>query len=185
MKTYISLAIVLSLALLSWWFQDFIQQTPIIEQKKDAHFPDYFMQNFTTTSMNEKGQAVYILQASRMEHFADDDSIDIYKPLIQFKDTKGNWSISANKAQILKNKNIIHLHENVKVLRSASTTRDALSIETEYLQVDTDTQIAKTEAATHLKTQNFELDTQGVVFDNKKGILKLTSNIKGIHVPDQ
>ena len=185
MKTYISLAIVVALALLSWWFQDFLQDTPIIAEKKDTHFPDFFMQNFTTTTMNEQGQPTYILQARKLEHFADDDSTDIYQPLIQFKETDGDWSITAQKAQISTNKKIIHLYQKVKVFRSSSPTRSALSIETDYLKINTETQVAETEERAHLKTQNFELDTQGMVFDNKKGILKLKSNIKGMHEPAQ
>ena len=183
MKTFISLAIVLALVLLSWWFQDFLQDTPIITQKKDEHFPDYFMQNFTITSMDENGQPAYILQARRMEHFADDDSTDIFEPLIQFKEANGDWSISAQKAQILKNKNIIHLYQKVKVRRSASNNHGPLSIDTDYLKINTENKIAETDDLAHLKTQDFELDTQGMVFDNKQGILKLKSNIKGTYEP--
>jgi lipopolysaccharide export system protein LptC len=183
MKAHISLIIVLALALLSWWFQDFLQDTPIITVKKDEHFPDYFMENFTVTSMNDQGQPAYILQAKKMEHFADDDSTDIYQPLIQFKDANGDWSISAQKAQILKDKNIIHLYQKVKVHRLQSKTRTPLSIETRYLSINTETKIAETDELAHLKTQNLELDTRGMVFDNKQGILKLKSSIKGTYEP--
>jgi lipopolysaccharide export system protein LptC len=183
MKTYISLAIVLALALLSWWFQDFIQDSSVTPAKKVAHFADYFMQNFTITNMNEQGQPTYILQAKRLEHFADDDSIDIIEPVVHFKDSNGDWSIRAQKAQILADKNIIYFYQKVNVYRSASTTRGPLSIDTEYLKINTTSNIAETDALAHIKTQNFSLDTQGMVFDNKRGILKLKSNIKGVYEP--
>jgi len=99
--------------------------------------------------------------------------------MIQFKDENGGWSISANKAQILKDKNIIHLFKNVKVNRLRSKTRGPLSIETTYLAIDTENKTAETDELAHLKTQDLELDTLGMVFDNKQGILKLKSNIKG------
>lgn len=183
MKTHIGLIIVLALALLSWWFQDFLQDTPIINTQKNTHFPDYFMENFTITNMNKQGQPAYILQARKMQHFADDDSTEIDQPLIQFKDENGHWSISAQRAKILQDKNTIHLYENVKVLRTASKTRGPLSIETHYLTVNTESKIAQTDKLAHLKTQNFELDSRGMVFDNKLGILQLKSNIKGKYEP--
>jgi len=183
MKAHIGLIIVLALALLSWWFQDFLQDTPIITAKKDEHFPDYFMENFTTTNMNKQGQPVYILQAKKMEHFADDDSTDIYQPQIQFKDANGDWSISAQKAQILRDKNIIHLYEKVKVIRLASKTRGPLSIETDYLSINTENKIAQTDKLAHLKTKDFKLDSLGMTFDNRLGILKLKSNVKGNYEP--
>ena len=181
MKSYIRLFIVLVLALLTWWLQDFIQPTPTFIKQKDVHFPYYFMENFTTTSMNELGQIAYILKARRTEHFADDDSTDIYEPFIQIKDANGDWRITAQKAQVLTDKNIIHLYQNVHVIRSATTRRGPLSIQTEYLKINTATKIADTDEPAHLKTQNFELDTQGMVFDNSQGILKLKSNIKGTY----
>jgi len=182
-KAHIGLIIVLALALLSWWFQDFLQDTPIITAKKDEHFPDYFMENFTITNMNKQGQPAYILQAEKMEHFADDDSTNIYQPRLQFKDENGGWSITAQKAQILRDKNIIHLYEKVNVLRLASKTRGPLSIETEYLSINTESKIAQTDKLAHLKTENLQLDTHGLIFDNRPGILKLKSNVKGNYDP--
>lgn len=181
MKSYIRLLIFLVLALLSWWFQNFLQETPDITQQKEAHFPDYFMENFTTTSMDKQGQAVYILSAKRAEHFADDDSSVIYEPHILFKDINGDWSISAQKAHISTEKNIIHLYQNVTIIRSATSSRAPLNINTEYLNINTDSKIAETDELAHLKTQNFELDTRGMVFDNRQGILKLKSNVKGTY----
>ena len=179
MNNYIRLAIVLALALFSWWFQEFLQEAPIIADKKDEHFPDYFMDNFSVTNMNQQGEPVYTLQASRLEHFADDDSTDIFNPIIQFKDVQGGWSISAKKAQILKDQNIIHLYQNVIVKRAASSPQGLLIINTDYLKINTKTKIAETDKLAHIQTQNLELNTQGIVFDNEQGILKLKSNIKG------
>ena len=181
MRTTTSLIIVLILALLSWWLQDFWQETPIIKARKDEHFPDYFMENFTITNMNKQGQADYILTAKRLEHFADDNSTEITQPHILFKDIDGDWSISAQLAHIQTDNNIIHLYNNVNIIRAPSNRQQALSITTEYLKVYTDNKIAETDKLAHIKTQQLELDTTGMVFDNNKGILKLLSEVKGTY----
>ncbi len=183
MKTFISLIIVFLIAVFSFWLQDIFKEAPIIKTKEDAHFPDYFMENFTITSMNENGQPAYILNAKRMEHFSDDDSAEFENPYIEFKDSNGNWSISAKRAHIVGDKNIIHLYNEVKVRRSISDTRGPLDIDTDYLKINTESEIAETHKLAHLKTKDVELDTLGMVFDNKQGILKLMSQVKGSYAP--
>lgn len=185
MRTTTSLIIVILLALLSWWLQDFWKETPIVRTVKDEHFPDYFMENFSITNMDRQGQPAYILTARRLDHFADDDSTEILQPHIVFKEAKGDWSISAERAHILKQNNIIHLYNNVTIVRTASDTQQPLSITTEYLKVHTDNKIAETDKLAHIKTTQLELDTTGMVFDNNNGILKLLSKVNGRYEPNE
>jgi lipopolysaccharide export system protein LptC len=185
MKNYFRLAFVLALALVSWWFQDFMLKSPILKQPKDAHFPDYFMENFTVTSMDSNGKSAYVLKAQRLQHFSDDDSVEISLPIIEFKDTNGDWSISANRAQILKDKNIIHLYENVLIERLQSETSTPLNISTSYLTINTLNRIVETDQQAHIKTHDAELDTLGMVFNGKQGILNLQSKVKGFYEPSQ
>ncbi|MDH5764538.1 MAG: LPS export ABC transporter periplasmic protein LptC [Gammaproteobacteria bacterium] len=179
MRTTTSLIIILILALASWWLKDFWQETPIVKTIKNEHFPDYFMENFTITNMNRQGEPDYILSASRLDHFADDDSTEIIKPHIIFKEEDGDWSISAQRARILKKTNIIHLYDEVQIIRVASVAQQPLTIKTDYLKVQPDHKIAETDRLAYIKTQQLELKTTGMIFDNNKGILKLLSNVKG------
>ena len=68
MRTFISLIIVITLALFSLWFQNLFKETPIIKAKKDSHFPDYFMENFSITNLNQQGDPAYILNLSEARH---------------------------------------------------------------------------------------------------------------------
>ena len=179
MRTTTSLIIVLTLALASWWLKDFWQETPIVKTIKNEHFPDYFMENFTITNMNRQGNPDYILSASRLEHFADDDSTEIIKPHIVFKEDKGDWSISAQRARILKKTNIIHLYDDVQIVRVESAEQLPLTIKTDYLKVQPGHKIAETDRLAYIKTRQLELKTTGMIFDTNKGILKLLSNVKG------
>ncbi|MDH5472224.1 MAG: LPS export ABC transporter periplasmic protein LptC, partial [Gammaproteobacteria bacterium] len=106
---------------------------------------------------------------------------EIIQPHILFKETKGDWSISAQRAHILTNNNIVHLYNNVNITRQPTDQQDALSITTEYLKVNTDNKTAETDKLAHIATRQLELDTTGMVFDNNKGILKLLSEVKGTY----
>ena len=182
MRTFISLIIVITLALFSLWFQNLFKETPIIKAKKDSHFPDYFMENFSITNLNQQGDPAYILNARRLEHFADDNSAELQQPVIEFRG-KDQWSISAKRAIIYADQTVIHFYENVQLRRTASKTRGPLSIDTEYLKIHTENKTAETDQLAHLKTGDLELHSLGMVFDNRQGILKLKSTVNGQYAP--
>lgn len=183
MRTFISLIIVIALALLSFWFQDLFKQAPMIKVKKDTHFPDYFMENFSVTSLDEQGNPAYILNASRMEHFADDNSAELQLPVIEFRNRQDTWRISARRATILGDKTVIHLYDDVKLRRMSPGDRGPLSIDTEYLKIHTENRTAETDRPALLKTGELELNTLGMVFDSREGIVKLKSEVKGRYAP--
>jgi len=141
------------------------------------------MENFSVTQLNDKGQIAYVLEARRMQQFADDDSSEIESPLINFKDDKGEWSIAAQRALILNDKKTIHLYDQVEVRRGSSDARGPLAIDTDYLRINTDLKIAETDKPAHVKTNELELDTLGILFDNRQGILKLKSRVRGRYAP--
>jgi len=181
MKRTISLIIISALALLSWWFQDIWKEAPIIQPKKDKHFPDYFMENFTLTNMDINGRPSYILRAIKMLHYADDDSSELEQPRIQFLSEQGDWTITAEQALILENSQQIQLKNNVQLKREASAQQAPMTIVTEYLSINTETEIAETEYLAQVTSRGLALTSKGLVYDSRKGILKLASEVKGVY----
>ncbi|MCW8955363.1 MAG: LPS export ABC transporter periplasmic protein LptC [Gammaproteobacteria bacterium] len=181
MKRTISLIIISALALLSWWFQDIWKEAPIIQPKKDEHFPDYFMENFTLTNMDEKGQPSYILRATKMLHFSDNNSSELEQPRIHFLGEKGDWTVTAEQALILEDSNQIQLKTNVKLNRNASAQQTPLAIDTEYLSINTLTEIVETHTLTQINSEGVSMTSTGLVYDNRNKILKLLSEVKGIY----
>jgi lipopolysaccharide export system protein LptC len=183
MKTFITILVVVTLALLSIWLQDLFKETPIIRVEKDKHFPDYFLENFNIVSLDENGQPAYMVTASRLDHYADDDSAELQHPLIEFVGDGNDWSISAQRAIIAADKTIIHLYDQVEVKRIGNAQQRDLNIATDYLKIHTDSKIAETDRPARIRTSDLELDTIGMVFDNSQGILKLMSQVKGTYEP--
>lgn len=181
MKRAISLIVISALALLSWWFQDIWKETPIIQPKKEEHFPDYFMENFTLTNMDANGHPSYILRAAKMLHYADDNSSELERPRFQFLSKKGDWTITAEQALILENKKQIQLKTNVQLSRNASAQQTPLIIDTEFLSINTETEIAETRHPAQVSSKGLSMKTKGLMYDNRKGILKLVSEVKGVY----
>lgn len=181
MKRFISLIIISALALLSWWFQDIWKEAPIIQPEKDEHFPDYFMENFTLTNMDITGKPSYILRASKMQHYSDNNSSELEQPRIQFLGEKSDWSITAEHALILENDNQIQLRNNVQLSRNASAEQAPMTIDTEYLSINTSTEVAETQYLAQVSSKGLSMTSKGLVYDSRNGILKLVSEVKGVY----
>lgn len=172
--------IFVSIKLEDVWRQQETKQTAI-----DKHFPDYFMEDFKLISMDENGQPAYQLSARKMLHYRDDDSAELDFPFIEFDDKGYHWIISAQKAQILNQENRIYLRDNVKILRQTPDQKTNLSVETDYLEFDTQSRIARNDQDTRVKTADMELNSKGILIDNSRGIFELSSQVKGRYVRPQ
>ncbi len=181
MRTFITLAIFVAIAIISYWFQLDIEQELDTNTQANSHFPDYFMENFSITSMNEQGMAQYRLSAKKMRHFDDDGSSEFEQPFLTFNEPNNTISVQAKRARHLKDRNIIHLYDKVIIYRAANANQAELSIYTDYLKINTQSRVAETDHPAKITTGSAEFNAVGLVFDSIQGTLSLTSQVKGIY----
>jgi len=193
MRTYVTLAIFILFAIGSYWLLQSTSEEAISDKKSASRFPDYFMENFSITSLNMQGQPKSVLKANKMLHYADNDSAELEQPslkVIRPKTGQGTGlntdenniiTLRADRAVFFKHKNTLHLHDNVIIHRAATKTQSELSIYTDYLRIDTATNIAETDLATKVKTPEAEINSTGLIFDSLQGTLKLQSKVKGTY----
>ena len=181
MRTYITLVLVIIIGILSLWFQeDGKQQLKDITQPGER-LPDYFMENFSITNMDDTGQINYLLNAAKMFHFADDDSAELEQPLIKLIQNGESVSLQATRAVFQKNKNTVHLYDDVIIHRQSVQQSDELFIYTDYLKIDTLSKVAENTHPSRVKTAQAELNTIGILIDNIQGKLILKSQVKGVY----
>ena len=181
MRNYLLPLLLIIAAVVALWFQDSAKQKPPSDKTIDTHFPDYFMDNFSITSMNEQGAIEYTLSASKMLHFADDDSSELTSPFLAFSKTDRQVSVRASRAVYLQQQNILHLYDDVTIIRSSDQTQSELSIHTDYLKINTVSRIAETDRDTQVNTAELKLNSKGLIYNDKQGRLILTSRVKGIY----
>jgi len=181
MRTYTTLIIFIVIAIGSYWLLQDTYKEDLNDKESTERFPDYFMENFSITTLNNQGQPDVILQAKKMLHYADDDNAELTQPFVTVNRIDNIITLRAERAAFFKQKNILHLYDNVVIHRSASKTQSELSIYTEYLKINTDTNIAETDRNAKVKTPEAELNSKGLIFDSRQGTLKLPSKVKGIY----
>ena len=116
-KRVIILFIFAIAAFLSWWLSStgpsFI---PHLEVKR--HDPDYYLVNFTLTTMDDKGNPKHQLSADNMYHYPDDDTANLENPrLVVYQNEKDSWEIRADSGLVSEEGNSVFLQGDVFVNR--------------------------------------------------------------------
>lgn len=109
------LLLIILLAVVSGGIFDSIDKTPGKKKQEVKHEPDYFIENFKATSMDSNGQPVYIVKASYLEHFPDDDSMQLKQPVFEYyQDKQKVWQASSETAVYYQKSKTIHFTGNVQ-----------------------------------------------------------------------
>ncbi len=109
------LAIILViLAGATYWALDKLTEDDITELSKLAHYPDYYMENFTTLTMNQDGTPKNRLNAAYMAHYPDDNTSELHDPKLEiFRREKQPIHVKSDIGWVTSNNEVILLNGNV------------------------------------------------------------------------
>ncbi|MHB8454300.1 MAG: LPS export ABC transporter periplasmic protein LptC [Acidiferrobacterales bacterium] len=137
-KLMIALILLVLLVLAVWLPNALI--TPVISiNANDRHEPDYVIQNFTVTAMNEQGRPKYVLSARTLVHFPYDKSATLTEPhLIQFTPGEAAVSTIADSGRVYNNGKELLMTGHVKVVRGQKNDQPGGDISTRELRIELD-----------------------------------------------
>jgi lipopolysaccharide export system protein LptC len=108
-----------ALGLLSTWLQfGIIEQDQEVFDGSQRHDPDYYVENFTATGMDENGRRKYVLEAERLVHYPDDDTALLDKPhVIKYEEGSPPQHTYADSGWVSSDGNEVLLTGNVRVIQ--------------------------------------------------------------------
>jgi len=110
----------LALGALFMWLPNGLLLRPAHETEK-RNEPDYVIERFVATAMDEKGRLKHELHAKRLEHFPDDDRMELDQPyLVQFTPDAPPLHTRADRGTTRGEGKDILMRGNVRMTRSAS-----------------------------------------------------------------
>lgn len=179
------LLLVILLAIASGWVFESIEQNPILTKEKKRHDPDYFLNNFTATTMNTNGKPAYKVKAKHLDHYPDDNSMKLQFPFISFYENNINtWTAEAEEALVVQNGKKIHLSGNVILNQVQNSPKDNLPIilTAEQLTIEPKQDIAHTTSKIKLRQGENTIDSVGMRADMKKNKIEFLSNTRSHYV---
>ena len=174
------LLLMLALAAASLWLERSVQAPERDNSGKTRHDPDFVAEDLGITKIGAAGKFEYILSAARMLHYPDDGSTNIVAPrLVQRHDSAAPIVIRADRGLISRNGDEASFYGNVVVVREAGLGRSELRVQTEYLQIVPDLDLAHTDKPVIIIEGRSRLSGVGMEFNNKTRQFALLSQVRG------
>lgn len=106
--------ILVVIAAISYWALDKLTEDDLAKLSKLAHYPDYYMENFTTITMNQDGKPKNKLYADYMAHYPDDNTSELHQPELEiFRENKQPIHVRSDRGWVTSNNEVILLKGNV------------------------------------------------------------------------
>jgi len=167
------------LALITFWVNQAVEQQDNKIDGSNRHDPDYTMNNFVTTQTDKTGKLRYVLAATEMVHYPDDDSTVLQRPrFTQYTTNKPYTQIEGLRGYISSDGEEIELVDNVKVVRQAFEGKGEMQVLTEKLTILPNQDLAKTNSPVVIKqAPKTVIHATGMVYDKKKQTLQLFKRV--------
>ena len=182
---FTALLLIVMLAVISGWLFSSIEKNPYIAKEPLRHDPDYFLQNFTATTMDAKGSPAYQVKAAYLEHYPDNNSIEMQYPLFTFyeKNIK-SWTVQANEALVMQDSEIIQLKGSVILNQIISPNKNGMPIilTTEQLTIEPRRKFAHTKSKIKLLKGNSTIKSTGLRADISKNKVEFLSKTRSHYV---
>ncbi|HIF50640.1 MAG TPA: LPS export ABC transporter periplasmic protein LptC [Thiotrichaceae bacterium] len=147
-KLALLLAIIASV---SYWVLDKLNEDGVSQLSKLAHYPDYYMENFTTLTMNQDGTPKNRLNATYIAHYPDDNTSELHEPQLEiFRQDKPPIIVKSDKGWITSNNDVILLSGNVYLHQNDADGNPKLELITEDARILVGEKYAETDKATTL-----------------------------------
>jgi len=174
------LLLILALAAASLWLERAVQTPERDNSAKMRHDPDFVAEEFGITKIGATGKPEFILSAERMLHYPDDESTNIVAPrLVQHPADATPVVIRADRGLISRNGEEASFYANVEVVRAAGEGRSELRVQTEYLQIIPDLDLARTDKPVVITEGRSRLSGVGMEFNNRTRQFALKSQVRG------
>ena len=174
------LLLLLVLAAGSFWLERAVQAPERDNSGRTRHDPDFIAEDFGVTKMSTTGKPEYRLSATRMLHFPDDESTDIVEPrLVQQHDNAAPIVIRARRGVVSRDGEEARFYGEVEVVREAGQGRSELRMQTEYLQIIPERDLARTDRLVTITEGRSRLAGVGMELNNRTRQFELLSQVRG------
>lgn len=146
--------------------------------------PDFYVERFTTTTMDEQGRPKRRLEAQTMAHFPDSGTTELQQPyLVLYDPGEPPWHVRSERGWVSPDRSVMLLLGKVNIWRNTHDGETNLQIETEDLRVFPEDQIGETEHPVVISTPRSRTRSVGMRAYMEQGRLELLSRVRTLVEP--
>ena len=170
----------------SYWALEKLTEDDVSKLSKLAHYPDYYMENFTTLTMNQDGTPKNRLNAVYMAHYPDDNTSELHQPELEiFRVDRPPVFVSADNGWVTSNNDVILLSGNVYLHQNDELGDLKVELIAEDARVLVDQKYAETDNAATLITKRSVTNSIGMRAYLQEQRMEFLSNVQTTIEPRQ
>ncbi len=178
--------VLLVVAGFSYWALEKLTEDDATKLNKLAHYPDYYMENFTTLTMNQDGTPKNRLNAVYMAHYPDDNTSELHKPELEiFRVDRPPIMVTADNGWVTSNNDVILLSGNVYLHQNDEFGNLKVELIAEDARVLVDQKYAETDKAATLITKRSVTNSIGMRAYLQEQRMEFLSNVQTTIEPRQ
>lgn len=168
----------------TYWLNMQVESPDSGANKNLRHDPDYVVDNFTATTLDEKGKIRFVMSAKKMWHYPDDDTTHLEAPRLESMTAEyPPLRITALNGELSSKGDEIYLRNEVLIVRPAYAGKSEMTFNSNYLRVVPHKDIADTDQPVTMTNANSILNAVGMELDNKTHTIKFLSRVKTEYEP--
>lgn len=181
------LALILIIAAgFSYWALEKLTGDDITAISKLAHYPDYYLENFSTLTMNQDGTPKNRLNAVYMAHYPDDNTSELDKPELEiFRKDREPIIVTADKGWVTSNNDVILLSGNVYLHQNDEFGELKIELIAEDARILVDQKYAETDKAATLITKRAVTNSIGMRAFLQEQRMEFLNNVQTTIEPKQ
>jgi lipopolysaccharide export system protein LptC len=171
--------ILITIAGITYWALDKLSEDDLTKLSKLAHYPDYYMENFTTLTMNQDGTPKNRLNANYMAHYPDDNTSELHEPKLEiFRAEKQPINVRSDIGWVTSNNDVILLSGNVYLHQYDDDGTMKLELLAEDAKVLVDQKYAETDNPTTLISKKSTTTSIGMRAYLQEQRMEFLSNVR-------
>lgn len=168
----------------TYWLNKQVQPATPGSNANLRHDPDYVINNFTATSLDETGKPRFTISAQKMWHYPDDDSTHLDAPqLVNMLPDAPPMRTSALRGEVSSKGDEVFLYDDVTIVRPAYGKQSTMTFTTNYLHATPDKNTADTDHLVTMTNASTIMQAVGMQLNNETRTVKLLSRVKSTYEP--
>jgi lipopolysaccharide export system protein LptC len=171
-----------ALAALTFWIDRAVQPLQARQDSMLRPDPDFIADKLHASRMTPDGQLKHTLFAEKMIHYPHDDSTHLTLPVFtNHAASRAPVTITSERALVSSEGDNIHFRDNVRVVRAPYGKQSEMVLETDYLHVIPDDNMARTDQPVTITDANTVVHAIGLELNSETRVLKLLSRVRGTY----
>jgi lipopolysaccharide export system protein LptC len=172
------------LAAVTFWLDRVVQPPPPANTEPNTAEPDYIVDGLSAMRMDRDGRVKHTLRARKMTHYPDNDMTVLVDPrFVTFRDRHAPVVVTAKHARMSGNGENVFFEEDVRVTREQEGDRSQLVLETSFLHVIPEANVAKTDRPVTIRDATAVVTASGLELNSETRVLNLQGRVRGTFDP--